>query len=78
MRRPGRRRYDHRIRQAIVASGTPRLFPHLRLPPSTARSWIRRGCPPVVSTTENRARTASPEIEADTIDRVREILAAQG
>ncbi|MCH9688427.1 MAG: hypothetical protein K0V04_43755, partial [Deltaproteobacteria bacterium] len=49
MRSQARQHYDHRIRQAIVATGNPRLFPHLRIPASTARTWISRGCPPVVS-----------------------------
>lgn len=49
MRPRARHHYDHRIRQAIVATGNPRLFPHLRIPPSTARTWISRGCPRVVA-----------------------------
>jgi len=40
---PVRRAYDHRIRRAVVASGNPHLFPVLRIPDSTARTWIARG-----------------------------------
>ena len=38
---PRRRTYDHRIREAIVASGDPNLFPELNIPPSTARTWLK-------------------------------------
>jgi transposase InsO family protein len=44
------RQYDHRIRQAVVASGDPHLFPQLHIPKSTTRTWIRRGTRKVVST----------------------------
>ena len=37
------RTYDHRIRDAIVKSGNPNLFPQLKIPRSTIRAWIRRG-----------------------------------
>ena len=37
-----KRTYDHRIRQAICASGDPNLFPALGIPRWTALSWIRR------------------------------------
>jgi len=36
-----RRTYDHRIREAIVASGDPNLFPELNIPPSTTRTWLK-------------------------------------
>jgi len=41
--------YDHRIKEQIVRSRNPNLFPELHIPPSTARSWIRRGLGEVVS-----------------------------
>ena len=41
--------YDHRIKEQIVRSRNPNLFPELRIPPSTARSWIQRGLGEVVS-----------------------------
>ena len=68
MRRPGRGHYDHRVRQANRGvRQPPPLRPYLRIPPSTARSWLWRRCPPSVSTTENRARTASTAIEFATL-----------
>ncbi len=47
-----KRVYDHRIREAVCASGNPNLFPELETPRSTALSWIRRGCPEVVALDE--------------------------
>jgi len=44
-----RRVYDHRIKEQIVRSRNPHLFPELHIPPSTARSWIQRGLGEVVS-----------------------------
>jgi hypothetical protein len=44
-----RRVYDHRIKEQIVRSRNPNLFPELHIPPSTARSWIQRGLGEVVS-----------------------------
>ena len=44
-----RRVYDHRIKEEIVRSRNPHLFPELHIPPSTARSWIQRGLGEVVS-----------------------------
>ena len=44
-----RRRYDHRVRQAVVATRNVRLFPELGIPVSTARTWLTRGSPRVVS-----------------------------
>jgi transposase InsO family protein len=38
-----RRTYDHRIKQAILESGDRALFPELKIPQSTVRSWIHRG-----------------------------------
>jgi hypothetical protein len=44
-----RRIYDHRIKEQVVRSRNPNLFPELHIPPSTARSWIQRGLGEVVS-----------------------------
>ena len=48
-----RRTYDYRIQEAICESGDRDLFPELKIPPSTIRSWIRswihRGVPDVVT-----------------------------
>ena len=38
-----RNAYDHRLKQAIVETGDPDLFPELSIPESTARIWMRRG-----------------------------------
>ena len=44
-----RKQYDHRIRQAIVKTGDPGLFPKLAIPESTTRSWLSRGVGDVVT-----------------------------
>lgn len=44
-----RRVYDHRIQEAICASGDRSLIPELQNPPSTIRNWIHRGIPDVVT-----------------------------
>ncbi len=44
-----RNAYDHRLRQAIVETGDPDLFPELAIPESTRRTWIRRGVTDVIS-----------------------------
>ena len=44
-----RQSYDHRIREAICETGDRDLFPDLKIPRSTIRSWIRRGLPDVVT-----------------------------
>jgi putative transposase len=41
--------YDHRIRNAVVASGDPRLFSAFDINPFTTRSWLRRGYREVVT-----------------------------
>ena len=43
------RTYDHRIREAVIKSGNPNLFPQLNIPRSTTRAWIRRGQREVVT-----------------------------
>jgi transposase InsO family protein len=44
-----RRSYDYRIREAICESRDPDLFPELKIPNSTIRSWLHRGIPDVVT-----------------------------
>ncbi|MBJ19007.1 MAG: hypothetical protein CL933_06220 [Deltaproteobacteria bacterium] len=44
-----RRTYDYRIQEAICESGDRDLFPELKIPRSTVRSWIHRGTTDVVS-----------------------------
>ena len=43
-----RRTYDHQIREMIWETGNPDLFPELKIPRSTIRSWLHRGIPDVV------------------------------
>jgi len=40
--------YDYRIREQVVRTGNPDLFPHLEIPRGTALTWLRRGMPDVV------------------------------
>jgi len=40
--------YDYRIREQVVRTGNPDLFPQLEIPRGTALTWIRRGMPEVV------------------------------
>jgi hypothetical protein len=44
-----RRTYDYRIQEAICESGDRDLYPELKIPRSTIRSWIHRGAPEVVT-----------------------------
>ena len=44
-----RRTYDHRIKEQIILTGNPDLFPELEIPRSTAQSWLRRGVGAVVA-----------------------------
>lgn len=44
--------YDHRIREQVVRTGNPDLFPELEIPRKTALSWIRRGTRDVVTLDE--------------------------
>jgi transposase InsO family protein len=46
------RNYDHRLKRAIWKAGDPDLFPDLDIPPSTAKGWIRKGVPFVVTADE--------------------------
>lgn len=46
---PSRRKYDHRIQEAICETGDRDLFPELGIPRSTIRSWLHRGPPEVVT-----------------------------
>ncbi len=64
MRASARRNYDHRIRAAVVATGNPHLFPHLDIPPGTARTWIRRGSRKVI-TAANDGPDSLPGLHAE-------------
>ncbi len=54
-----RRQYDHRVRQAVVATGNVRLFPDLEIPVSTARTWLKRGSRRVVSAANDNPNDAA-------------------
>ena len=44
-----RRTYDHRLRELAYHAGDPGVAQRLGVPRSTARSWMRRGMPEVVT-----------------------------
>ena len=44
-----RRTYDHRLRELSYHAGDPSVAQRLGVPRSTARSWMRRGMPDVVT-----------------------------
>ncbi len=68
--RPGRRTYDHRLREAIFAAGDPALFEScLSIPPSTIRSWLSRGLPHVVSLDEGDFEAAELRLEIARLER---------
>ena len=60
-------RYDHRLRNAIVETGNPNLFPELSIPQSTARDWIRKGKAKVITASEFECT------QAELAGRVREL-----
>src|SRR5687768_2018183 len=39
------KQYEQRIREQVVLSGNPHLFPELNIPARAAETWIRRGLP---------------------------------
>ena len=59
LHQPIRRSYDHRIRDHIYRTRNPNLFPNLRIPRSTTATWLRRGCPPVVTCTRQPDEVAA-------------------
>jgi putative transposase len=46
------RKYDHRLRNLIATSKDPYLLPHIKIPLSTRRSWVRKGPVEVVTMSE--------------------------
>ena len=73
------RNYDHRLKRAIWKSGDPDLFPHLEIPPSTAKGWIRKGVPFVVTADEFDQDTEVLVIENQRLrNEVARIKATQG
>jgi len=71
-----RRIYDHRIKEQIVRSRNPNLFPELHIPPSTARSWIQRGLGEVVSLHLDNAGEGVLRDRIATLERRVRILSA--
>jgi hypothetical protein len=75
-----RRTYDHRIRNAIVASGDPDLFPDLRIPRSTVRTWLKEGPQDVVRLSDDfvqlRVRIARLEKQVAILYEVIRLLLA--
>ena len=56
---PTHRAYDHRIKRLIADAGDPNLFPSLKIPPSTAREWIKKGSFDVVTLPCSKSVTLS-------------------
>jgi putative transposase len=65
-----RRTYDYRIQEANCESGERDLFPELKIPRSTIRSWIHRGTTDVVAGSENVNRNVDDELEGIDLERV--------
>lgn len=67
---PARRVYDHRFRQAICETGDPGLFDSVvSIPRGTAKSWLRRGRPRVVSLDEGDFEVAELRLQIATLER---------
>jgi len=71
-----RRVYDHRIKEQIVRSRNPNLFPELHIPSSTARLWIQRGLGEVVSLHPDNASEDVLRDRIATLERRVRILSA--
>ena len=71
-----RKQYDHRIRQAIVKTGNPGLFPKVDIPDSTWRSWLRRGVADVVTLDARDAEIIELHTKVAKLEKRTAILAA--
>ncbi len=71
-----RRTYDYRIQEAICESGDRDLFPELKIPRSTIRSWIRRGTTDVVSCDFAGGERAELIVEIERLRRRSALLGA--
>ena len=71
-----RRIYDHRIREMICETGDPGLFPELKIPRSTIRSWLHRGIPDVVTCDFLSAETTELRIEIQELRHRAAVLGA--
>ena len=45
--------YDHRVKELIIQSKNTELFPDIKIPKSTIRSWMNQGIRKVVSPFED-------------------------
>jgi hypothetical protein len=70
-----RRTYDHRIREMIWETGNPDLFPELKIPRSTIRSWLHRRISDVV--TRDRPSAEKSELPVE-LQELRHPLAVLG
>jgi hypothetical protein len=75
MGQPQPRVYDHRIRDQVVRTGNPDLFPELGIPRKTALSWIRRGAREVV-TLEDEAWAPTYHVRIAKLERRVAMLSA--
>ena len=73
---PPRNVYDHLIRDVVTATGDRSVVRDVRIPPSTARTWKRRGMPPVVSSRALHAQTLDALRESARLRRKLAILSA--
>ena len=71
-----RRTYDYRIQEAICESGDRDLFPELKIPRSTIRSWIHRGTTNVVSCDFAGGERAELIVEIERLRRRTALLGA--
>ena len=60
----GRQTYDHRLRDAIAATGNADLFRDVAIPASTRRTWARGEVRPVV---------ASVDVELEVYDLLEQV-----
>jgi len=67
--------YDHRLREQVVRTGDPDLFPELGIPRKTALSWIRRGAREVV-TLEDEAWAPAYHVRIAKLERRVAMLSA--
>lgn len=74
------RTYDHRIRNAVVVSADPNLFPQLNIPRSTVRTWLKEGSRNVVKRDDDdlelRVRLARLEKQLAVLREVLRLLLA--
>ena len=71
-----RRSYDHRIREMVCETGDPDLFPELKIPRSTIRSWPHRGIPDVVTFDPLSAETTELLVEIQELRHRAAVLGA--